>query len=743
MSTETVGTSAAGAGTAAGVSLPLPVFDYGDPRAFFRQFRRYSSLKALSGVVARDLICFAIGSCKRAAWIADRVEAEVVAGELAATVTAAEEKVLQLLTPEVLKGQILQGLDQRRLQQGETPREYVEALKIQLRQVMPELTAESLDRMTIVQAIKGAPDAWSHKLGEGDLSSLDQLVTHMTLLQGKQKTAARRCQESDNASSNRKCYSCGLPGHVAKQCKGGKRKQGSSSSRGIKCFKCGGFGHIAKQCASGGASGGAHGGASGGASAGGAGTGHVTANRRVVVGSTVHLDVTICGVLVRGAVVDSGSERTLLSKETAEQCQLSLRGSRKSVVGAGRERLTVHGATDVVLQVPGTAGEVCMEVLVADCGDTVLLGTDFLKAAEVAVDFSSGLLSCFGQQVESSPATVCRCVVNGTDDWESQLDGEVMPFLGQVKGGNPDLSHLLSDEQKELKAVLEQSDVFSVDGQLGCVSAVEHRIELKETPQKKKPYPVPPALRETVDQQIADMLAKGVIRECSSPYASPVLLVKKGRSEVSGKVRYRFCTDFRELNRCTVKDSFPLPRIESLLASIGPKSRVFTQLDQKAAYWQVKLEESSQEKTAFITDQGQYCYQTLAFGLCNGPATYQRMMTTVLKDLLHKSVVVYLDDLLIFTETVEQHIAVLKEVFKRLERSGIRLNPEKCRFAQSEAGLRSRSRSRSESVVFPGVGVGVDKVYRLRRTPGKLLFPIHSNRHADYFGIFAHIFVVD
>ena len=145
MPTDTADTSGAAGG--GGVSLPLPVFDYNDPRAFFKQFKRYSTLKGLTGGVARDLISYTIASCKRAAWVADRVEDEVPVGELAATVAAAEEKVLQLLTPEVLKGQILQGLDQRRLQPGETPREYVEALKSQLKQVMPELTRESLDRI--------------------------------------------------------------------------------------------------------------------------------------------------------------------------------------------------------------------------------------------------------------------------------------------------------------------------------------------------------------------------------------------------------------------------------------------------------------------------------------------------------------------------------------------------------------------------------------------------------------------
>ena len=302
-----------------------------------------------------------------------------------------------------------------------------------------------------------------------------------------------------------------------------------------------------------------------------------------MVGRTVHLDVTVNGRSVPGAVVDSGSERTLLSRPTADMCRLKLRPSRKAVVGAGRESLHVHGAADVVLHVPGTAGEVTMEVLVTECSDDLLLGTDFLKAAEVAINFSTGALSCFGQEVGEQAATVCRCVVMGgaMEDSEDSLEEEVMTFLDQAEE-QADLSHLPAEDQRKLKAVLDQSDVFSAKGQLGRVTAVEHRIELLEEPRKKKPYPVPPALRETANRQIADMLSMGVIRECTSPYASPVLLVKKkGSSE--GTDSYRVCTDFRELNRCTVKDSFPLPRIESLLASIGPRSRVFSQLDQKTA----------------------------------------------------------------------------------------------------------------------------------------------------------------
>ena len=140
--------------------------------------------------------------------------------------------------------------------------------------------------------------------------------------------------------------------------------------------------------------------------------------------------------------MDSGSERTLLPRPTADLCQLQLRPSRKAVVGAGRENLHFHGAADVVLHVPGTAGEVSLEVLVADCSDNIVLGKNFLKAVEVAVNFSTGVLSCFGQEVRETAATISWCVVSGgpTCDFKDSLEEEAMD---QVKE-NAELSHLLS-----------------------------------------------------------------------------------------------------------------------------------------------------------------------------------------------------------------------------------------------------------------------------------------------------------
>ena len=177
-----------------------------------------------------------------------------------------------------------------------------------------------------------------------------------------------------------------------------------------------------------------------------------------MVGKTIHLDVTVNGRPVPGAVVDSGSERTLLSRPTADACQLKLRPSRKAVVGAGRESLPVHGAADVVLHVPGTAGEVSMEVLVAGCSDNLLLGTDFMRAAEMTMDFVSGQVTVFGQSVEPQPVTVCRCTVAETEGnlsvWE-QDELVLPPCKGDpVNLCEPQLDHLSPEEQTAVKSVM-------------------------------------------------------------------------------------------------------------------------------------------------------------------------------------------------------------------------------------------------------------------------------------------------
>ena len=186
-----------------------------------------------------------------------------------------------------------------------------------------------------------------------------------------------------------------------------------------------------------------------------------------------------------------------------------------------------------------------------------------------------------------------------------------------------------------------------------------------------------------------NMLEQGVILPSSSPWASPIVLVRKKDGDL------RFCVDYRKLNQVTKLDEFPLPRIDDTLDILGG-SRYFTTLDLASGYWQVQMDCESQEKTAFTTYSGLYEFQKMPFGLVNAPAT---LMEIVLSGLVGKNCLVYLDDIIILGRDLEEHQKNIIEVFDRLRHAGLRLKPKKCKFAQLEVeylghSLRRRCTSR-------------------------------------------------
>jgi hypothetical protein len=141
----------------------------------------------------------------------------------------------------------------------------------------------------------------------------------------------------------------------------------------------------------------------------------------------------------------------------------------------------------------------------------------------------------------------------------------------------------------------------------------------------------------------------------------------------------RFCVDYRKLNSVTEKDVYPLPRIDDTLDKLG-KCKYFTTLDLASGYWQIELEEKDKPKTAFITPEGLFEFNVMPFGLTNAPATFQRTMNTILSGLTWLNCLVYLDDIIIFSHSFEQHIKNIEEVFERLCQAGLKLKLSKCHF---------------------------------------------------------------
>ncbi|UYV60625.1 hypothetical protein LAZ67_1001700, partial [Cordylochernes scorpioides] len=206
----------------------------------------------------------------------------------------------------------------------------------------------------------------------------------------------------------------------------------------------------------------------------------------------------------------------------------------------------------------------------------------------------------------------------------------------------------------------------------------KHRIETENAkPIKHKPYRVSPKERDIIKEQIQDMLQEGVIRASSSPWAFPVILVRKRDGN------WRFCVDYRKLNSITVKDVYPIPRIDDVMDTLQG-SRYFTAIDLRSGYWQVEIEEQDKKKTAFTTSHGLYEFNVMPFGLCNAPATFERIMDNVLKNIKWKFCLCYLDDVVIYSPDFTTHLGRIEAVLKCFRESNLRLNGKKCRFGFEE-----------------------------------------------------------
>ncbi|GBM17772.1 Retrovirus-related Pol polyprotein from transposon 297 [Araneus ventricosus] len=169
------------------------------------------------------------------------------------------------------------------------------------------------------------------------------------------------------------------------------------------------------------------------------------------------------------------------------------------------------------------------------------------------------------------------------------------------------------------------------------------------------------------------MVDNGIIEESSGPWASPFVLVKKKYGST------RFCVDYRKLNKITIKDSYLLPRIDDTLDALNGSQWIST-LDFKSGYWQVEIQPEERKKTAITTGQGLWQFKVMAFGLCNAPATFERLMERVLRGLTSEACLVYVDDILIIGRTFEQHLNNILKVFGRLQEANLKLSPKKYRF---------------------------------------------------------------
>ena len=267
--------------------------------------------------------------------------------------------------------------------------------------------------------------------------------------------------------------------------------------------------------------------------------------------------------------------------------------------------------------------------------------------------------------------------VNIEDTGVSSTHTDVPPRKELLDLVTIDEEYLTPEELEISRNIIQQNeDVFSrSDTDIGHTNIATHHIELSdEMPFKQRPRNIPPSMYAEVKEHLQGLLDGNIIRKSRSPWSSNVVLCRKKNNEL------RMCVDYRQLNLRTKKDSYSLPRTEDILNALS-RNKYFTILDMKSGYHQIEMHETHKERTAFtVGPLGFYEFNRMPFGLVNAPATYQRLMEECFCGLHLDICYIYLDDLIIFSKTFEEHMDRLRKIFQRLREVNLKLSPKKCEF---------------------------------------------------------------
>lgn len=412
-----------------------------------------------------------------------------------------------------------------------------------------------------------------------------------------------------------------------------------------------------------------------------------------------HITVHIFGTPVRG-LLDSGASISVISSlDLVKRWNLKVENIKLKIQTANGEKLHCIG----VVYIPFTfydVTKVIPTVVIPDVSKELICGYDFWQAFDIRPTIGNNKDVSCNNPDDNSPSNLVvqmldieflspfvftisqddnahASVRESTTDESLDIPSLEPPNEEQVTPESVITEHLLSrkDKQKLVKVI--NTFPKSYDGKIGRTTLLTHKIELlpDAKPRKIPSYKYSPKVEEEVDKEIERLLKMDAIEECNSDFVNPLLPVRKPNGN------WRLCLDARRLNQITKRDEYPFPNMVNILERLE-KSKYFSIIDLKDAYHQVILEPDCRDYTAFRTRKGLFRYKTMPFGLLNSGATLCRLMNKVLKFDLQPRVFVYLDDIIITSDTLEEHFALLEIVANRLRQANLTISVDKSKFCQ-------------------------------------------------------------